>query len=164
MCPFRPAERDAALVLERGEEFESAVAEPPSDGSSGICTFSTGRLPPPPSCAEFVREGGVNPSGMDDMEMLRFLLWVWARVGGGEGLVGFAARETDPTSTEWLRLLEVAVSEREVSALEVLDAQCWERIERDSSIGVKMLRDLTDIRFTGSSSCWGACCCCSCSC
>jgi hypothetical protein len=52
-----------------------------------------------------------------------------------------------------LLLLEVAVSEREVSAFEVLEAQCWERMERDSSIGVKMLRDLTDIRFTGSSNC-----------
>jgi hypothetical protein len=32
------------LVLERGLEFESAVALPPSEGSSGICTFNTGRL------------------------------------------------------------------------------------------------------------------------
>jgi hypothetical protein len=135
--------------------LESAVAEPPSEGSSGICTFSTGRLPPPPSWAEFVREGGVKPSGMEDMEILRFLLCVWARTGGGEGFVGLGGRETEPTSTEWLwlLLLEVAVSEREVSAFEVLEAQCWERMERDSSIGVKMLRDLTDIRFTGSSNC-----------
>lgn len=39
------------LVLERGLEFESAVAllalPPSGEGSSGICTFRMGRLPPP---------------------------------------------------------------------------------------------------------------------
>lgn len=65
---------------ERGEEFESAVLLPPSDGSSGICTFNIGLFPPPPlNCAEFVRDGGVNPSGMEDMETLRFLLCVFER-------------------------------------------------------------------------------------
>jgi hypothetical protein len=47
---FRPLGRRlelVALVPERGLEFESAVALPPSEGSSGICTFRTGRLPPP---------------------------------------------------------------------------------------------------------------------
>lgn len=38
------------------------------------------------------------------------------------------------------------------SGAEVDEIQCWERMERDSSMGVKMLRDLTDMRF-GSSIC-----------
>ena len=151
MWPFRLEERDAVFVPERGEELESAVAEPASEGSSGICTFRTGRLPPPPSWAELARDGGVKPSGIEDMEMLRFLLW--ARVLGGDGSVALLARSTDATSTDRLRLLEVAVSGFEISAFEVLDAQCCERMERDSSMGVKMLRDFTDMRFTGSSSC-----------
>ena len=68
--PFRG--REEGLVDERGE-FESAVAEPPSAGcSSGICTIRTARLAPP-CWAEFVREGGVNPSGIEDIETLRFL-------------------------------------------------------------------------------------------
>jgi hypothetical protein len=45
------------------------------------------------------------------------------------------------------------VSPLKFSALEVEDAQCCERIERLSSIGVNMLLDFTDILFTGSSSC-----------
>lgn len=66
-------------------------------------------------------------------------------------------------STDCERLLELEVMDSG-SAVDVDDAQCWERIDRDSSIGVKILRDL-DIRFTGSSICWtGACCCCSGSC
>jgi hypothetical protein len=60
-------------------------------------------------------------------------------------------RVTDPTSIDWERLFEVAVSLRDVSAFEVEEAQCCESIERASSIGVKMLRDLIDIRLTGSS-------------
>lgn len=73
VVPLRRALDPAALVLERGLERESAVALPPSDGSSGIFTVRTGRLPPP-SWAELVREGGLKPSGMEDIEMLRFLL------------------------------------------------------------------------------------------
>ena len=74
---------------ERGEEFESAVLLPPSDPSSaGICTFNTGLLPPPPlNCAEFVLDGGVKPSGIEDMETLRFLLCVCERCGGEGGFV-----------------------------------------------------------------------------
>ena len=71
--PFGRRLELVGLVLERGLASESAVALPPSEGSSGICTFKTGRLPPP-SWAEFVREGGVKPSGMEDMETLRFLV------------------------------------------------------------------------------------------
>lgn len=55
--PFR-ARLPAALTEECGLELSSAVAlPPPSDASSGICTFKTGRLPPPME-AEFVLEGG----------------------------------------------------------------------------------------------------------
>lgn len=65
-----------------GEELESPV--PSSDCSSGICTFRTGRLPPPPKLALFVREGGVKPSegetkgadDIEDMETLRALTFV----------------------------------------------------------------------------------------
>jgi hypothetical protein len=140
-------------VLERGLVSESAVALPPSEGSSGICTFRTGRLPP--TDVEFVREGGVKPSVADDIETLRFLLCVLDRVGGGEVLPRFTA----PVSTDCDRLLEVGPgSLRGSSAFEVEEAQCCERMDRDSSIGVKMLLDLTDMRFTGSSiCCWGAC-------
>jgi hypothetical protein len=149
-----PFLRCAAFVEERGEEFESAVLLPPSDGSSGICTFNTGLFPPPPlNCAEFVRDGGVNPSGMEDMEILRFLLCVFERCGGEGGLTWVPVLETAPTSTDCDRLFEVAVSPLKFSALEVEDAQCCERIERLSSIGVNMLLDFTDILFTGSSSC-----------
>ena len=61
--------------------------------------------------------------------------------------------ETAPTSMDCDRLFEVAVSPLEFSALEVEEAQCCERIERLSSIGVNMLLDFTDILFTGSSIC-----------
>jgi hypothetical protein len=88
-----------ALVLERGLELESAVALPPSEGSSGICTFRTGRLPPP-SWAEFVLDGGVKPSGTDDIETLRFLLWVLERAGGGGDVLPVLFRVTAPTSTD----------------------------------------------------------------
>jgi hypothetical protein len=140
-------------VEERGEELESAVLEPTSDGSSGICTLRTGLLPPPLNCAEFVRDGGVKPSGIEDIDMLRFLLWVWGRCDGEAGLDCVVVRETAPTSSDCERLFEVVASLLELSALDDEDAQCWERIERLSSIGVNMLLDFTDIRLTGSSIC-----------
>ncbi len=62
-------------------------------------------------------------------------------------------RETAPTSTDCERLFEAGGSLLEVSAFEVEDAQCWDRIDLLSSIGVKILLDLTDIRLTGSSIC-----------
>jgi hypothetical protein len=66
---------------------ESAVALPPSDGSSGICTFSRGRLAP--NWALFVREGGVKASA-DDIEAFRALSCVWARCGcGGDWILLF---------------------------------------------------------------------------
>lgn len=79
--PWSPPLRRAFWLVapaDRGDERSSAVADPPlSDASSGICTFNIGLLPPPTlSCALFVRDGGVNPSGKDDMDMLRFLLCV----------------------------------------------------------------------------------------
>jgi hypothetical protein len=53
-------------VLDLGLASESAVALPPSEGSSGICTFSTGRLPE--TEAELVREGGVKPSAAEETD------------------------------------------------------------------------------------------------
>jgi len=135
-------------VLDRGLASESAVALPPSEGSSGICTFRTGRLPD--TEAELVREGGVKPSAAEDTETLRFLLCAFERAGGGGDVLILTA----PVSTDCDRLFEVgAGSLRGSSAFEVDEAQCCERIDRDSSIGVKILLDLTDMRFTGSSIC-----------
>ena len=145
--------RCAAFDEERGEELESAVLLP-GEGSSGICNINTGLLPPPPlNCAELVRDGGVNPSGMEDMETLRFLLCVCDRCGEEGGFVWAAFLETAPTSTDCERLFEVAVSLLECSALEVEDAQCCERMDRLSSIGVNILLDFTGIRLTGSNNC-----------
>ena len=102
-------------MLELGLEFEFAVAlPPPSDGSSGICTFKTGRLPPP-ILAELVREGGAKPSE-EDMETFLFL-WVCDRTGGGGEVL---PRETAPTSTDCDRL-DVGGG---CSAFDVEDAQC----------------------------------------
>lgn len=85
--------RDVASVVAvpRGE-LDSAVALPPSDGSSGICTFSRGREAPPPTRRLFDREGGVNVvSGIDDIELLRFAwacIWVFVLWGTGGEAVG----------------------------------------------------------------------------
>jgi hypothetical protein len=159
VCSFPgPFLRGATFVEERGEELESAVLLPPSEGSSGIWTFNTGLLPPPPpNGAELVRDGGVKPSCMEDvedMETWRFLWCVCERGGGEGGLVPFLA--TAPTSTDWERSLDVALSLLGFSAFTADEAQCCERIDRLSSMGVNMLRDLTDIRLTGSNSCWDA--------
>jgi len=107
-----------ALVDDCGLEFESAVLLPASESPSGICTFNTGRLPPPID-AEFVREGGVNPSGLEDIEILR-LLCVLARTGSGGGELFDLIRDTAPTSID----CERAGSPGPGSALEVEDAQC----------------------------------------
>lgn len=139
---------DDVLLFSPGLFSESAVALPPSEGSSGICTFSTGRLPD--TEAELVRDGGVKPSAADETETLWFLVCVLARAGGG----GDVLICTAPVSKDCDRLFEVgAGSLRGCSAFEVDEAQCCERIDRDSSIGVKILLDLTDMRFTGSSIC-----------
>jgi len=145
--------RVAAFDEERGEELESAVLLPPSEGSSGICTFNTGLLPAPAlNCAELVRDGGVNLS-VEDTEIFRFLLCVCDRCGGEGGFVWAVVLETAPASTDSDRLFEVAVSLLDCSGFDVEEAQCWERIDRLSSIGVNMLLDFTDIRLTGSNSC-----------
>lgn len=65
-CPFRRC--FAVLVPDRGE-LESAVADPPSEASSGICKLRAGRFAPVDVL--FVREGVWNPSGTDDMDVLR---------------------------------------------------------------------------------------------
>jgi hypothetical protein len=113
--PFR---RWLGFVLERGEEFESAV--PDSSSSSGILTFRTGRLPPIEPLPVFVRDGGWKPSGADDMDVLRAFRLFCAWTAGGD----LSVRETAPTSTDCDRLFVVAVSLRDGSAFEVEDAQC----------------------------------------
>jgi hypothetical protein len=127
---------------------ESAVWLPPSEGSSGICSANLGLLAL--SWALFVRDGGVNVS-CDEMDIFRFLLWVFARCGGGERTAPLFLA-TLATSTD-CDLVDVATSLLDVSAAEVELAQCCERMDRLSSMGVKILRDLIDIRFTGSSIC-----------
>lgn len=121
-CPFRCV--FAAVVAEWGDE--SPVALPPSDGSSGICTFRAGRLPPPRD-ALFVREGGWKPSGaedIEDMDTLRGLAWPCWPGGPGDCVCGGGGRAVAPTSIECERLLEVAVPLRGGSALEVEEFQC----------------------------------------
>jgi len=86
---------------------------------------------------------------------IRLLCWVCARGGaGGEVFSAFMLREAAPPSKDCERRFDVAVSFRDDSALEFEVAQCCERIDRLSSIGVNILRDLTDMRLTGSSNCW----------
>jgi hypothetical protein len=82
------------------------------------------------------------------MDVLRFLC-----VLGGGDVLPVLPRVTAAISTDCDRLFEVGAG----SAFEVDEAQCWERIDRDSSIGVNILLDLTDIRFTGSSICCAGC-------
>lgn len=137
---------DAAWPLDRG--LESPAGLPASDGSSGICTFNTGRLPPG-IWAELARDGGLHPS-MEEMEMLRFLSWVCARAGGG-GELPVVVRVTAPTSTDCARWKAFGSRSPRLGSRECDVAQCCDRMDLDSSIGVKMLRDLVDILFTGSS-------------
>lgn len=81
----------------------------PSDASSGMCTFSFGRLaPPPPSPMELVLLGPAIEGGpaLDDAEKLRF----WAGIGGdfmaellvvaGVGFSAAADVATDDADTE----------------------------------------------------------------
>lgn len=124
----------------RGELVEAPVASPPSDGSSGIWTVRRGRLPL--SWTELVREGG--PAGGVNLSEGGGLMGCVC--GGGDLMVPL--RES---REEEARLVS-AGSPRVDSGAEVDEIQCWERMERDSSMGVKMLRDLTDMRF-GSSIC-----------
>ena len=151
------------VASSRGDVVEPV--EPPSEGSSGIWTLRRGRLPGGRGM-EFVRLGG--PGGgvkvvvLEEREMVRL-------GGGGGGDLIVLVGGTGVAAVEEMEEV-CAGSEREVSAAEVEEAQCWERMERDSSMGVKMERDLTDMRFTGSSiwagggACWvcggGWCCWC----
>ena len=79
-------------------------------------------------------------------------------MSGGGGLMGFVCGGGDlmaplrESREEEEARVASAGSPRVGSGAEVDEIQCWERMERDSSMGVKMLRDLTDMRF-GSSIC-----------
>lgn len=87
-----------SVDVPRGDP-DSAVALPPSEGSSGIWTLSRG-LAAPPIRRLFDREGGVNVvSGMEAITPSLFL-WLCAsatRCGGGEVVV--LGRGTLPTSS-----------------------------------------------------------------
>jgi hypothetical protein len=75
---------------------EPAVPFPSSEGSSGICNASLGRLAF--NCALLVREGGGKAS-FEEMEAFLFLSWVLARWGaGGDGAA--LPCETLPMSME----------------------------------------------------------------
>jgi hypothetical protein len=127
----------------RGELVEAPVASPPSEGSSGIWTVRRGRLPL--SWTELVREGG--PAGGVKLSEGGGGLMVFVECGGGDLIVPLRESREE----EEVRLVS-AGSPRVDSGAEVDEIQCWERMERDSSMGVKMLRDLTDGRL-GSSIC-----------
>lgn len=137
------------------------VPVPPSFSlaSSGIWTFKRGRLPPlAPPKQEFVRDGGpkVEDGGPDVAlaavveEMEIFLLGL-----GGLFIVPalLAALPSVTVATELAELLLFGSLGLVASLVVVLEAQCCDNMERDSSIGVKIERDLTDMRFTGSSIC-----------
>ena len=122
----------------RGDD--SAVALPPSDCSLGICTLSLGLWAP--ICALLVRDGGwISPTAEEDK-----VRWgtgpLCGRGGGGVGPAGlarwtlFKSKELDRPSFSFLISLRASF---------VVDAmpQCWASNDRLSSIGVKMLRDLT---------------------
>lgn len=84
-----------ASVDSGGEE--PAVPFPSSEGSSGICNASRGRLAF--NCALFVREGGGKVS-LDEIEAFRFLSCVLARCGAGGDGAGALPLETLPTSID----------------------------------------------------------------
>lgn len=131
-----------------------------SEASSGIWTLSLGRLPPvAPPRPEFVREGGPNvavgaeeAAELEDIEIFLF-------VGFGGLFIAFpalfAAAEDSAVTVviELAELLRCGSEGRVASEVVVEEAQCCDRMERDSSMGVKILRDLTGMRFTGSSIC-----------
>lgn len=125
--------------------------------SSGIWTFKRGRLPPEaPPRPEFVLLGGPNveDSGpgatlavaVEEIEIFLF--------GLGGLFIAPALLGTLPSvivATLEAELLLCGSLGLVASLVVVLDAQCCDNMERDSSMGVKIERDLTDIRFTGSS-------------
>ncbi len=117
---------------------DSAVPLPASDGSSGICTFRRGRAMPGTALALptrlLDRDGGVNVvSGMDtaiDPVLLSSACSVEpGRCGTGGELV---TPSLFASSVCGRLLLESLASPWNT-------ARCWEKMERFSSMGVKML-------------------------
>lgn len=115
-------------------EVDSAVLLPASEGSSGICTLRRGR-DDPPTRRLLVREGGVKPpSGIEDTEIWRFdgARTVSALLGcGGEVVL----REAPGTSRDWDRTPFASL----LTLGSAKAARCWDKTERFSSIGVKIL-------------------------
>lgn len=138
----------------RGED--SAVAEPPSDCSLGICTFSRGLLPPI-CCAVLARLGWLLSEGSESRWGMVFACF------GGDAMpsIGLLRGWMAPTSTDCDRFSFSTLASR-VSLLFPSPPQCCANSDRLSSIGVKMLRDLAGTgfarrfdSFSGCGSCLG---------
>lgn len=128
----------------RGDEADSAVTlVPSSDCSSGICTLRRGRGPPARRLLD--RDGGVKPaSGSDEMDARPTrgnVCEVSARLGGGDDVVPLVLAGTawpaapsreEERPTDGGLLSVFAGSEWKA-------ARCWLRMDRFSSMGVKML-------------------------
>lgn len=114
----------------RGED--SAVADPPSDCSLGICTFSRGLLPP--ICALLARDGWIS-EGSEFRGGIVFACFGGDVMPSSGLLRGCMA----PTSTDCDRF-----SFSTLTSLSLLfpSPQCWASKDRLSSMGVNMLRDL----------------------
>lgn len=90
-------------------------------------------------------------SGIDDSDTVRDFssVWVLARCGKwGDDLGTSAARFSAATSTDCERLAAfaalaaaAAAADSDLFDSEVKDARCWDKIDRFSSIGVKILWD-----------------------
>ena len=161
----------SAAVAPSLGEFVLPLPASFSLASSGICTFKRGRLPPegPPEGAprpEFVLLGGPNvddggPEVTVVVEEAEIFLLGFGGLFMAPALLAVLASVT--VAIELAELLRCGSHGLLASLVVVDDAQCCDNMERDSSIGVKIERDLTDMRFTGSSICaCGACCCCGC--
>lgn len=157
----------SAAVAPSLGEFVLPVPASFSLASSGICTFKRGRLPPEaPPRPEFVLLGGPNvddggPEVTVAVEEIEILLLGFGGLFMAPALL--AALVSVTVAIELAELLRCGSLGLVASLVVVDDAQCCDNMERDSSIGVKIERDLTDMRFTGSSICaCGACCCCGC--
>lgn len=134
--PLRLGLCSVVSAVFRGEVVDSAVLLPASDCSSGICTLSFGRGPPP-TRRLLDREGGVNVvSGMVGTELRalpRFDVFDLCGSGGDEVAL---LREMAPTSTDCARLPPASSFTLRGSPK---DAKCCDRMDRFSSMGVNML-------------------------
>jgi hypothetical protein len=123
----------------RGDVLESPAALPVSDPPSGIWTVKRGPRGRAEPLRLLDRDGGVNVvSDADDSDTVRGLVWVLDRFRGGETVSPL--RLTDAKSTDDARFAAALAA---TSALLMPgssnEARCCDRMERFSSMGVKML-------------------------